>query len=536
MARLYEPSRARVQALPPLFPASVAAPAGALELTPDPRAGYPSALADGALDAPDRPSLVPHPLFGPTMTTSPSALDAPTDAQAPEADFDLRTAPIPNFTTLAQARTEVFRTRRSLESFARDVESMGTEGDEGRRRGLGLWMVGRYADAVQALAQYEQNDVVASFTLGGALMSLGRCSDAAPIFERLTNQYPTEPKPRGLWMEAQVEIALEKGEAEDVAAKIMADLEAAPSEFASSAEFHYLRGRALELRHEFEAALDDYAAAREIDPAHRTNLSRLAHLAERCGLDDLALEAYRALARQLPIDKSVLFNLGILLEDLGRDQEAAACYDIIVRNDPTNQRARIYLEDARSAIDMYYDEDLERKEDRLNQILRTPITDFELSVRARNCLNKMNILVLGDLVKLTEPELLSYKNFGETSLNEIKEILGSKGLRLGMKHEEAVASVEAAARPRAAAAAAAAAAGAPSGGDSSSMLERPLAQLDLSIRVRRALENLSCMTLGDVVQHAEDELLSMPNFGQTSLQELKRKLGDFGLKLNETNK
>ena len=98
---------------------------------------------------------------------------------------------------------------------------------------------------------------------------------------------------------------------------------------------------------------------------------------------------------------------------------------------------------------MFYDEDLERKEDRLNQILRTPITDFELSVRARNCLNKMNIVTLGDLVRQTEQELLAYKNFGETSLNEIKEILSSKNLRLGMAHEEAVASIEAASRPRA---------------------------------------------------------------------------------------
>jgi len=458
------------------------------------------------------------------MTTSPSALDATTDATAPEAAFDLRTAPIPNFTTLAQARADVFRTRRTLESFAREVEALGSSGDEGRRRGLGLWMLGRYADAANVLSNYEKDDVVASFTRGSALMSLGRCAEAAPIFERLSRQYPGEPKPRGLMLDAQLGVALEKGADDEVAKKLLADLAAAPSEFAASAEFHYLRARALELQHSFEAALDDYAAAREIDPTHRPNLSRLAHLAERCGLDDLALEAYRALTRQLPIDRAVLFNFGILLEDLGRDQEAAACYDIIVRNDPTNARARIYLEDARSAIDMYYDEDLERKEDRLNQILRTPITDFELSVRARNCLNKMNILVLGDLVKLTEPELLSYKNFGETSLNEIKEILGSKGLRLGMKHEEAVASVEAAARPRAVAAA----------GNEGGVLDRPLSQLDLSIRVRRALENLSCMTLGDVVQHAEDELLSMPNFGHTSLQELKRKLADQGLKLAES--
>jgi DNA-directed RNA polymerase subunit alpha len=210
----------------------------------------------------------------------------------------------------------------------------------------------------------------------------------------------------------------------------------------------------------------------------------------------------------------------VLYEDLGRHQEAAACYDVIARNDPTNRRARLYLEDARSGIDMYYDEDLERKEDRLNQILKTPITDFELSVRARNCLNKMNIVTLGDLVRLSEQELLSYKNFGETSLNEIKEILGQKGLRLGMKHEEAVASIEAAARPRA-------------GTETSEVLNTPVSKLDLSIRVRRAVENLACLTLGDILAHSEEELLSMPNFGQTSLIELKRKIGEFGLSLKK---
>ena len=64
-------------------------------------------------------------------------------------------------------------------------------------------------------------------------------------------------------------------------------------------------------------------------------------------------------------------------------------------------------------------------------MLDTPVTDFELSVRARNCLKKMNIRTLGDLLKVSEAELLSYRNFGETSLVEIKNMLSSKGLRLG---------------------------------------------------------------------------------------------------------
>src|SRR2546423_12297224 len=81
-----------------------------------------------------------------------------------------------------------------------------------------------------------------------------------------------------------------------------------------------------------------------------------------------------------------------------------------------------------------YDGD-DRRGDRRSQVLDIPITDFELSVRSRNCLKKMNIRSLGDLLRTTEQELLSYKNFGETSLNEIKALLAQKGLRLGQAAE-----------------------------------------------------------------------------------------------------
>ena len=87
------------------------------------------------------------------------------------------------------------------------------------------------------------------------------------------------------------------------------------------------------------------------------------------------------------------------------------------------------MKDVDSARSMYYDED-DRKGDARNRVLEIPITDFELSVRSRNCLKKMNIRSLGDLLKTTEQELLSYKNFGQTSLNEIKQQLGNFGMGL----------------------------------------------------------------------------------------------------------
>src|SRR5256714_13193773 len=73
---------------------------------------------------------------------------------------------------------------------------------------------------------------------------------------------------------------------------------------------------------------------------------------------------------------------------------------------------------------------------RFSQVLEIPVTDFELSVRSRNCLKKMNIKTLGDLTRVSEQQLLSSKNFGETSLTEIKEMLATKGLRLGQSLEQ----------------------------------------------------------------------------------------------------
>lgn len=67
------------------------------------------------------------------------------------------------------------------------------------------------------------------------------------------------------------------------------------------------------------------------------------------------------------------------------------CYETILKEYPRHPRARPYLRDALSSQNMFYDEDRERKEDKRLQILRTPVTDFELSVRSRNCLAKMKI-------------------------------------------------------------------------------------------------------------------------------------------------
>ncbi len=79
--------------------------------------------------------------------------------------------------------------------------------------------------------------------------------------------------------------------------------------------------------------------------------------------------------------------------------------------------------------------DAERKSPQVDPILLRPVDDLELTVRSANCLKAENIYYIGDLIQRTETELLKTPNLGRKSLNEIKEVLASRGLTLGMKLE-----------------------------------------------------------------------------------------------------
>jgi len=75
------------------------------------------------------------------------------------------------------------------------------------------------------------------------------------------------------------------------------------------------------------------------------------------------------------------------------------------------------------------------KQSTVDPILMRPVDDLELTVRSANCLKAENIYYIGDLIQRTETELLKTPNLGRKSLNEIKEVLASRGLTLGMKLE-----------------------------------------------------------------------------------------------------
>jgi DNA-directed RNA polymerase subunit alpha len=169
---------------------------------------------------------------------------------------------------------------------------------------------------------------------------------------------------------------------------------------------------------------------------------------------------------------------------------------------------------------MFYDETVEKDIAIKRQLMEIPVTDFELSVRSRNCLRKMNIRTLGDLCRTTEAALLASKNFGETSLSEIKEMMTSKNLWLGMALEGGgQSSASTIDEPESLSA------------EDRAMLAKPIGDLNLSVRARKCMTKLGIQTLGELLSHTGDELLECKNFGVTSLNEVREKLRELNLKL-----
>ena len=77
----------------------------------------------------------------------------------------------------------------------------------------------------------------------------------------------------------------------------------------------------------------------------------------------------------------------------------------------------------------------EKPEDKIDPILLRPVDDLELTIRSANCLKAENIHYIGDLIQRTEVELLKTPNLGKKSLTEIKDVLASRGLSLGLRLE-----------------------------------------------------------------------------------------------------
>lgn len=261
-----------------------------------------------------------------------------------------------------------------------------------------------------------------------------------------------------------------------------------------------------------------FEKALALDPGHPAALFAMGVINDRLGNDDEALACYEKSLRRYPASVGALMNLGLIYEDRNDFARAQECYRRILEAYPDHPRARLFLRDSSASGDLQLDEHEQKHRDRLDQVLSLPVSDFELSVRSRNCLQKMGIHTLGDLARTTEEEILASKNFGETSLVEIKDMLSSKGLSLGQL-AQTTASEETAAEPAEASA------------DEEQMHGMPITELNLSVRARKCTTKLGINTIGDLIRRTAEDLLECKNFGVTSLNEVREKLAERGLKL-----
>ncbi|MGL6073958.1 MAG: DNA-directed RNA polymerase subunit alpha C-terminal domain-containing protein [Fimbriiglobus sp.] len=288
---------------------------------------------------------------------------------------------------------------------------------------------------------------------------------------------------------------------------------------AHNAEYHYQEGGIAEAEGDIPRSAKSYERASELDPAHTGALFRLGFLNDLVGNDLEAIGYYEKCLKHPPVGKGVLYNLGVLYEDNGQFDKAADCYRRLHKADPNDERARLFLKDSEQSLNMYYSPDDEKVSAQFRQVMEVPISDFELSVRSRNCLKRMNIRTLGDLTRISEQQLLTSKNFGETSLDEIKIIMNQKGLRIGQSLEQGQ-QYEFRGRQQS-----------HLSPEEQAMMAKPVSELNLSVRARKCMNRLNIATLGELTSRTSDELMEAKNFGVTSLTEVKEKLTAMGLKL-----
>ncbi len=375
--------------------------------------------------------------------------------------------------------------------------------------GVVQFFLGRVDAAIEHLKQSE--GPLAAFFLGRAYAQHGQFDEALKAFERAEKSgYAAQ--------QVQLQragVLRQQGhlpEAKQILSKIK-DMAA------HNAEFHYQEGGVAEAEGDTPRAARSYERSAELDPSHTGSLFRLGFLNDLAGNDYDAINYYEKCLKYPPVGKGVLYNLGVLYEDNNQFDKAADCYRRLHKSDPLDDRARLFTKDAEASLTMYYSPEDEQISVQQRQVMEIPITDFELSVRSRNCLKRMNIRTLGDLTRVNEMQLLASKNFGETSLEEIKVILSQKGLRIGQSLDQGQ-QYEMRYRPQTNLTP-----------EEQAVLSKPVSELNLSVRARKCMNRLNITTFGELVSRTSEELLEAKNFGITSLQEVKEKLQQYGLKL-----
>ncbi len=435
-----------------------------------------------------------------------------------DAVFSANTLTRENIITL---KDQVYSTKDNYELLEKKIKALNTsmENEENTAEnkknriilGISLWILRKQEEAIETLAELKANKLVCYF-LGKCYQELENYEKAILFFERSKLSDEEE-------FHIQIDIAETQRLSGDFQGALKS-IQKLSKKYDDEDDLHYQWAHCLDNLGEYEEALTHYNRALEINPSHSNSLFRLAYDYDINGDDEKALEYYLKCIEEVPIHLNAMINLGLLYEDNDDYEKAISCYETVLKSYPNHKIARLYLRDARAGTNMLYDEDKEKKQDEETEVLNIPISDFELSVRSKNCLERMNIITLADLTKVTEFELLSYKNFGETSLTEIKNILNPKGLRLGQAVEE-INPAEIFFDTD-------------TGGNKDN-LSKSISEIEFSEDCGNAINDMGIDTISDLVSKTETELLEQYGFTQAFVDEVIDQLNGLGLKLHSGN-
>jgi len=409
------------------------------------------------------------------------------------------------------------KTRGQLEkTFSRADEAkkeLSSQAKAIARKGVIAWMLDKTAEAVKYLEDGSSTDE-ANYILGLCYLEMGQNEKAHKLLAASYKNYSDVPEVVGSYLDS----LLKTGQVDET----LQVLQKVKGDFAKSPMLPYYKGLCLEYQGEYNKAEEEYENALDIDSEYAPAIFRLAYRYDLSGKDDDALELYERLLHIKPTHINALINLGIFYEDSGEPQKALECYETVLNIHPNHPRANLYREDARSSLVMYYDDNLKRKEQELKRLLSQPLSEFQLPTRARNGLDELSIKTIGELVKMTEDELLSHENFGAKSLGDIKDLLARRGLTLSAPNrpvtlDSLLKSYISAETPK-----------------QVDVMNKPIFEIDWSARVKASLTRLKVYTFGDLANKGDKDFMDLPNFGQTSLDEIRRRLEQFGLSLKSS--
>ena len=327
---------------------------------------------------------------------------------------------------------------RDLRAAVKELEGHGERSPASSvRLGVGQYLLGRWNDALQTLRSAD-GGALAHYYQARSLLALARAGgQAADALEKAEEAFAAAQKGGydavacGVGAAEALRLAGKVKEAEKALAKVGPSAESSADFWAEKASL------AADLGLPMADTVGALEKALSLDPGHPAALFAMGVINDRCGNDDEAKQCYERAVQQYPASLGALVNLGILYEDRDDFAGAQQCYKRILQIFPDHPRARLFLtkglslgQFAASAVteEVPYEPEVASEDEQ--EIFSLPITELALSVRARKCTTKLGITTIGELIRRTAEDLMECKNFGVTSLNEVREKLTERGLKL----------------------------------------------------------------------------------------------------------